>query len=161
MAKARRRLWQDPAYRERALQTRRQVGFEKTMAACRSRAIPSAERFWLNVEIGEPDDCWRWTGYINEWGYGRLWLTECRRLVLAHVLSYFMVGGTLADNERLHHVCRNTWCVNPGHVVPMDKGEHSKLHHPQGPSRSRQIPDDEAIHGTESSASASTPGQRG
>jgi hypothetical protein len=72
------------------------------------------EAFWSRVEVGDPNDCWPWTGR-TEGGYGRLrWNREH---LFSHRLAYRLANGKLPD-EGFHvlHKCVNYICCNPAHL---------------------------------------------
>jgi len=72
--------------------------------------------FWAKVEIGDPEDCWIWTGAkVN--GYGTF--TVNNRTFLAHHVSLILTGRPRPDEPRhmgLHGRCSNPMCVNPAHL---------------------------------------------
>jgi hypothetical protein len=65
--------------------------------------------------------CWAWTGtlYLR---YGRYW--HQGRNVLAYKLAYELLVGEVPDGLVLDHLCRNTLCVNPGHLEPVTQREN-------------------------------------
>ena len=69
--------------------------------------------FWAKVDKSR--NCWRWTGYIAETGYGKLYFRS-RRPILAHRFSYELAFGPIPQGLHLDHLCRNRWCVNPDHL---------------------------------------------
>lgn len=92
---------------------------------------PIPERFWAKVE--KSDGCWRWTGTINEAGYGVFFLRSYKSPERAHRLSYMFATGALpAPGIDLHHVCHNPWCVNPAHLEPLDRKTHTAAHPEKG-----------------------------
>jgi len=36
--------------------------------------------------------------------------------------------GRLVHDQVLHHVCNNSWCINPEHLVPMTQRQHLQTH---------------------------------
>lgn len=103
------------------------------------------ERFENNIQRGaNPDDCWVWTGLLNNKGYG--YLTDKlhdRNVVLAHRLSYEFYVGPLPDpfgedRPELDHLCRNRACVNPHHLelvthkINLQRAAALITHCPQG-----------------------------
>ena len=90
---------------------------EVEMAGKRGGALPAPVwvRFWAKVD--RTDECWLWTGAINDSGYGVIW--DGRRLVYAHRLSYLLHGYTLPDGLDLDHTCFVRSCVRPDHLDPV------------------------------------------
>ena len=86
------------------------------------------QRFWSHIRK-EDNGCWRWTGNINSvTGYGRF----CVKYVehVAHRYSYELLVGTIPEGLQLHHLCRNRWCVNPNHLLPITSRDHLRLENP-------------------------------
>jgi hypothetical protein len=77
---------------------------------------PFAERFWEKVQrqIG----CWKWTGHINEHGYGRLAIGKscAGKLILAHRASWILHYGEIPEGMLVLHQCDNPGCTNPEHL---------------------------------------------
>jgi hypothetical protein len=77
---------------------------------------PSAEvAFWSHVTPGAADDCWRWHGPLNGYGYGLAQWIGSRRW-RAHRLSYYLHFGPIPDDIQVLHKCDNPPCVNPNHL---------------------------------------------
>lgn len=72
-------------------------------------------RFWDKVE--KTDGCWNWTAAKAGNGYGVLRLSDPRRMVYAHRLSYEMAHGPIPEGEVVRHRCDNPACVNPDHLL--------------------------------------------
>jgi hypothetical protein len=78
--------------------------------------VPLSERFAAKV-AKLPSGCWRWTGFIDKGGYGRI--QEGRRsgaVLYAHRIAYEQVHGAVPEGCELDHLCRNRWCCNPDHL---------------------------------------------
>lgn len=71
--------------------------------------------FWRNVQAGRPDECWPWTGYADEDGYGLFYLAG--RMRPAHELALtFTTGEERIDGLETCHGCNNPICCNPQHL---------------------------------------------
>ena len=83
--------------------------------------------FWTHVTCGiNPNDCWTWSGDLNNHGYGVhrvFWNGRANRKsrrVMAHRASYLLSGLLLLEGQELDHLCRNRVCVNPLHLEPVN-----------------------------------------
>ena len=78
------------------------------------------DRFWNNVAVGEPDECWPWKRSTNA-GYGQVALAN--RILKAHKVAWEIHNGVLLSlNVRASHSCDNKLCCNPRHVVVEPSG---------------------------------------
>ena len=72
----------------------------------------NTKNFWNKVE--KSDNCWIFTGYKSETGYGRLNVGGC--LMYAHRVSYLIHYGDIPKGMQVMHTCDNPMCVNPSHL---------------------------------------------
>lgn len=69
-----------------------------------------SEEFWGKVDIQGADDCWLWTGYTNNGGYGRY------AQVYAHRIAYHLTHNKQPDGI-IRHTCDTPACCNPKHFL--------------------------------------------
>jgi hypothetical protein len=95
-------------------------------------ALTLEERFWTKVDK-KPNDpfwvgCWEWTAAIvgPKPGYGVINCRENKKtnLKLAHRLSYECANRSIPEGYDIDHLCRNSRCVNPGHLEAVPHREN-------------------------------------
>ena len=69
-----------------------------------------------------PDGCWRWTGRLDEEGYGQIRFDGAN--IKAHRAVYRLLIGPI-NAETLDHLCRNRACVNPVHLEPVSMRDNT------------------------------------
>lgn len=70
--------------------------------------------FWAKVDRRGPSECWLWTGFLNNRGYGRL--TRKPRHLFAHRAAWELTYGSVPDGLWVLHRCDNPPCCNPAHL---------------------------------------------
>ena len=70
------------------------------------------DRFWKQVD--KTNNCWVWTGNLNDHGYGRFGINYKRFYV--HRLSYEYYKGKISSELEVDHLCKNRRCLNPDHL---------------------------------------------
>lgn len=86
-----------------------------------ARITADPDRFWRRVAIGDPDDCWLWTGTRHQKGYGLVYFRREGRLTSATAsrVAFALSQGLEelpARQEEVCHSCDNPPCCNPGHL---------------------------------------------
>jgi len=77
------------------------------------------ERFWKNVQIKGPDDCWNWKSQLfKRGGYGRFSITEKEKNVRlrSNRVAYYFSTGKYPGDFYVCHTCDNPKCCNPAHL---------------------------------------------
>ena len=83
--------------------------------AVRIMATDYEKRFWAQVD--KLGNCWRWTGTLNNKGYGVFYAKVGRtKFWKAHAYSWYLHNGINLGSLFILHTCDNPWCVNPDHL---------------------------------------------
>jgi hypothetical protein len=72
--------------------------------------------------------CQEWVGAFthNRYGTYSIAVDGASRSVRAHRAVFMLYHGRrIAQDMTLHHLCHNTRCVNPAHLVEMTQGENN------------------------------------
>jgi hypothetical protein len=86
---------------------------------------PAIERLWPKVDKGAADECWRWTGAVNNRGYGVI-RSDAPGWPLAYVhrLVYETEVGEIPETLVIDHLCGVRNCVNPAHLEAVTHTEN-------------------------------------
>jgi HNH endonuclease len=71
---------------------------------------------WKRVQIGEPDECWPWTGGKRAKGYGYGSITIAQRQYMTHRVAWETTYGPIPAGLFVLHRCDNAPCCNPAHL---------------------------------------------
>ena len=82
-------------------------------------------RFWSRVDKRGSEECWLWTGKLNQGGYAYLHAWG-RQNVGAHRVSYVLNVGPIPEGLHIDHLCRVRHCVNPAHLEPVTMAENTR-----------------------------------
>ena len=85
-----------------------------------------ALKFWSQVEIGAPDECWEWKGCINkrtkqpQFAWRRHGLSSSTQHHPQRVAMWFSWGDL--GYTAVKTTCGNKYCCNPFHLIPQNIG---------------------------------------
>lgn len=71
-------------------------------------------------------ECWEWTGARQPTGHGNWWDGE--RFIQPYRVTYLMAHGPIPEGHVIHHRCENPPCINPKHLVAVNRKEHAAEH---------------------------------
>jgi hypothetical protein len=78
---------------------------------------PTPEQlFWSHVDRRGPDECWPWTGYKTDRGYGE-W-RQGAKIVKAHRVAYELLVGPIPEGLEPDHTCHNISGCDKGNDCP-------------------------------------------
>ena len=85
-----------------------------------------ALKFWSQVEIGSPEDCWNWRGCINkrteqpQFAWRRHGISSSTQHHPQRVAMWFSWGDLGFTGVKT--TCGNKYCCNPFHIIPQKIG---------------------------------------
>lgn len=91
------------------------------------------DKFWSNVQKGNPDECWIWIGSPSGNGYGQLRFEGVT--YRSNVLSYLINKGNIPARMYICHTCDNPICVNPNHLFVGTPSDNAKDRQQKGRGR--------------------------
>jgi len=78
------------------------------------------QEFLMNIRLSICG-CWEWQGRIHN-GYACCYTPEGTKW--GHRVSYALFNGPIKEQMHIDHKCRNTTCVNPGHLIQVTPVEN-------------------------------------
>lgn len=85
-----------------------------------------ALKFWSQVDIAEPDECWEWMGCVNkrtrqpQFSWRRHGLSSSTQHHPQRVAMWFSWGDL--GYSAVKSTCGNKYCCNPFHLIPQNIG---------------------------------------
>ena len=85
-----------------------------------------ALKFWSQVDIGAPDECWNWNGCINkrtgmpQFAWRRHGISSSTQHHPQRVAMWFTWGDLGYTGVKT--TCGNKYCCNPFHLIPQNVG---------------------------------------
>lgn len=73
------------------------------------------KRFWLHVDKQGSSECWLWTAYVNQRGYGHFQRAPSMP-VRAHRVAWELTYGKIPLGKLVCHTCDTRRCCNPSHL---------------------------------------------
>ncbi len=98
------------------------------------------ERLVANHEVVEgpmSTPCWLWTKGCCNKDYGHFYVYDPEAKgakgrkgksveVRAHIASYALANGPIAEDMTIDHKCRNTKCIRPSHLEEVTRVENTR-----------------------------------
>jgi hypothetical protein len=94
-------------------------------------------RLWSQVDRRSPDECWPWTGRIDDKGRAA-WQVGATKTARPYRMAYELEVGPIPDGMTLDHLCHTNdpscygdsscphrRCCNPAHLEPVTAEENS------------------------------------
>ena len=105
-----------------AREGRMSFDIDRLLKKHRKRAL----KFWSQVDIGAPDDCWEWNGCINkrtkqpQFSWRRHGIASSTQHHPQRVAMWFTWGDLGYTGVKT--TCGNKYCCNPFHLIPQNVG---------------------------------------
>lgn len=93
-------------------------GYKPNPVVVAKRAESNAKNgilsFWGKVRKGDDEECWPWTGCVDDKGYGSTRLRG--KSIRSHRKAWILTSGPIPDGLHILHSCDNPPCCNPRHL---------------------------------------------
>ena len=73
---------------------------------------------WDFVQVGQPTECWLWTGYVQKTGYAQYAAEP------AHRVAWEVCNGPIPPGMTIDHLCFVPLCMNPSHMEVVTLAEN-------------------------------------
>lgn len=78
--------------------------------------FPWLEKFLLHVDMGGPDDCWPWIGFLDSSGVGHFRPYHRDKIERSTRTAWKLWRGEVPAGALVVHTCPRNECVNPAHL---------------------------------------------
>lgn len=78
----------------------------------------------LRRTVPTAGDCFEWTGWKNDDGYGYVRFEGKDRPV--HRVAYALFIGSIPPGMEIDHLCQDRSCINPGHLEAVTHAENQR-----------------------------------
>lgn len=72
-------------------------------------------------------ECWNWTGPKTPNGYGICTPRNGVKHIMTHRIAWHAFRGEIPQGHHVDHVCGNTQCCNPFHLMAVEKEVHQNV----------------------------------
>ncbi len=86
----------------------------------------TVEDLFANIDTkgGDDSQCWPWQGGASSLYKDRPYFQYEGQRWLAYRLMYTLVNGPIPEGKVIRHLCDNSLCCNPKHLMPGTKSEN-------------------------------------
>lgn len=105
-----------------------------------TKPMPLAERFWKNVDVRGPDECWEYGKKARgPKGHGMFQRGRGLGTIGSHRMAWILTHGELKPGEWVLHRCDNPPCCNPEHLYVGDHEQNMRDMGERKRSRSAKV----------------------
>ena len=85
------------------------------------------ERIQPRLVVDPETGCWRWPGWNNGLGYGKIQVGGRKgRGLYVHRIAYELFVGPIPEGLQVDHLCRVRECANPAHLEAVTQAENMR-----------------------------------